>query len=657
MKMRLYDRLSFKQASITVVAAFFLGLCLSLIQLTFDLNNEKKVVDTTVRQVLNTLKEPAAQAAYNLDQRLGNRVIEGLFEYRPIYKAQILDDFGDSLASRERSQETGSLKWLSQMAFGNVRTYTVPLTIEKNNLPVGNMSISVDTFIIAQSFFDRAGLIIMSGLLRNLILAGILLFLFYYTLTKPLMSTIESLSNLTTDANADKTGRGPASLAQNTIRVEIPPKHARDELGLLLHTFNDLWKKQKLAETEIRKLNTALEERVRQRTAELEKANAAKSDFLAKMSHELRTPLNAIIGITEMMEEDCQDHGHEDYAEPLQRVRRAGQHLLTLINDILDLSKIEAGKMELHVEHFNIGDLAKDVISTSTPLAQKNDNRLHIEGADTIGFIKGDPMRISQVLLNLLSNACKFTSNGDIFLTLSRKNIKGQEWVALEVCDTGIGMSEEQITNLFEEFTQANPYTERKYGGTGLGLSISQRLSSMMGGRIDVDSTLGEGSIFTLLIPTNTMVAGTIDIHAESDMQDLPSPNQMIGQGQKILAVDDDIDTLSLIERTLAKDGIEVITCTNGKDAIKSAIEHKPAAITLDILMPGMNGWQILSELKALPETADIPVIITSVEEETVKAAQMGAKEYMIKPINRSKLRQLAQKYVCREQPVIKKEA
>jgi signal transduction histidine kinase len=234
---------------------------------------------------------------------------------------------------------------------------------------------------------------------------------------------------------------------------------------------------------------------------EADAANHAKSKFLASMSHELRTPLNAIIGIAELLREDARDLRREDEFEPLDRVLGAARHLLTLINDVLDLSKVEAGRMELHLEPFALGPLIDDVVKTIEPLAAKNANRIVAQCNGVIKAIHADQTRLRQALLNLMSNANKFTSNGTITVDARQQLENGREWITLAVADTGIGMSPEQMGRLFQEFSQASSSTASKYGGTGLGLVISQRFCQMMGGDITVESEPGRGSTFTIRLP------------------------------------------------------------------------------------------------------------------------------------------------------------
>jgi len=246
-----------------------------------------------------------------------------------------------------------------------------------------------------------------------------------------------------------------------------------------------------------------------------------KSAFLTSMSHELRTPLNAIIGLTEMMVSNVQRFGTEKAAEPLRRVHRAGTHLLGLINQVLDLSKIEAGKLELSLETVNLAPLLEDVIGTARQLAEQNKNRLLLEAQENLGQLTVDPMRLRQILLNLLSNACKFTKQGEVKLRV-KKVVDGRNWIEIAVSDTGIGMTPEQQAKLFEEFTQAASSTARQYGGTGLGLSITRKLARMMGGDVTVTSEPGKGSVFTVRLPASADAQARSSTGSDVALRPLP---------------------------------------------------------------------------------------------------------------------------------------
>jgi len=246
--------------------------------------------------------------------------------------------------------------------------------------------------------------------------------------------------------------------------------------------------------------NVRLFDEIQDKSRQLQMASEHKSQFVSSISHELRTPLNAIIGLTDMLVTNAARFGMEKAQEPLQRVNHAGTHLLGLINQVLDLSKIEAGKLELNPEPVDLARLIDEVVGTAGQLAEKNKNRLIVEAQENLGALTADSMRLKQILLNLLSNACKFTKEGEVALRV-RKVVDGRDWVELAVADTGIGLNGEQQAKLFQDFTQADSLTAPRYGGTGLGLALSRKLARMMGGDVTVTSEPGKGSVFTVCLP------------------------------------------------------------------------------------------------------------------------------------------------------------
>src|SRR5208282_2655164 len=310
-----------------------------------------------------------------------------------------------------------------------------------------------------------------------------------------------------------------------------------------------------------------------------DEANRTKSGFLANMSHELRTPLNAIIGVTEMLQEDARELKRDDEIEPLDRVVRAARHLLALINDILDLSKIEAGRMELHVESFSVTQTIGDAVKSIETLVAKNANRIVIDCSPVLEPMQADQMRVRQVLLNLLSNANKFTECGTITIDARQHDEAGQSWITIAVIDSGIGMTAEQMGKLFQEFSQADASTTRKYGGTGLGLAISRRFCQMMGGDILVESELGRGSTFTMRLPR--IMVRAQDVAAPQDGS-ARSPSAAPLDAPLILVVDDDQTVRELIKRFLERAGYAVVTASGGREGLRLARDLRPAAITLD---------------------------------------------------------------------------
>jgi signal transduction histidine kinase/DNA-binding response OmpR family regulator len=408
--------------------------------------------------------------------------------------------------------------------------------------------------------------------------------------------------------------------------------------------------------TEIQQKNRALEEHSAQleqtvalRTEELkhamevaEDANRAKSGFLANMSHELRTPMNAIIGYSEMLMEDAEDDGNLEVVEDLKKIHSAGTHLLSLINDVLDLSKIEAGKMDVYLETFEIPSLIDGVVSTIDTLVKKNGNSLKVEVDPLLGEMHADVTKVRQALFNLLSNAAKFTHDGEIGLAVQAETVDGDDWVRMAVTDSGIGIPPEKIDHVFEEFSQADDSTTRDYGGTGLGLPISRRFCQMMGGDITVASTVGRGSTFTIRLPAVVLeVSETQEVMAEAAAIVTPEP----GEEPVVLVIDDDPNALDLLRRTLQGAGVRVVTAGDGEEALNLARTLHPAAITLDVLMPGMDGWEVLGELKGDPETCEIPVIMVTMTDDRNLGYALGATEFLTKPVRRDQLVALLDRY------------
>ena len=377
-----------------------------------------------------------------------------------------------------------------------------------------------------------------------------------------------------------------------------------------------------------------------------EAANRAKSTFLANMSHELRTPLTAVIGYSEMLEEELQDLDEPGLVRDLGKIESNARHLLSLINDVLDLSKIEANRMTTYAEDADVAGLLRDAAGTVQSLVSRNNNRfeLDLQSEPPLGMLHTDVVKLRQCVFNLISNAAKFTENGCITLKAERWVQDGIDWLRFRVSDTGIGMTPEQLSRLFERFTQADESTTRQFGGTGLGLALTRAFCRLLGGDVRVDSVAGEGSTFTVEIP------------ARLPDQAAPAPEEAIagsGEGATVLVVDDDAAQRDLLTRFLQRQGFTVRSAADGRTGLEMARALLPRAILLDVMMPQLDGWSVLAALKAEPKLAAIPVIMASFVNEPAMAASLGASDYLLKPMDWERLKEVMARLIHPEGAVL----
>lgn len=543
---------------------------------------------------------------------------------------------------------TETLVWESPVRLEEFALHMIRLPYEPNHLDrfldlvvaVSYQEMAAD--VDAEMFWIKMGAIVCS------LGAGGLAVLFSLIITRPLNKIITSTKRL----------------ADGEFNLVLPVDDL-GEVGVLARSFkvmaeqilerrqaveNEQAKTQRLNE-DLKRERDSLDVRVRERTAELQQtnrdlefardaaleANRTKSAFLAQMSHELRTPLNAIIGYGELLEEEVAETPAQQFAPDLKKIVESGRHLLGLINDILDLSKVEAGKMELFVETFDVRSLVENVVGTVEPLIRKNDNRLKWTCADDVHTLRADRTRVRQILLNLLSNSSKFTDHGEICVTCELQRVHDRPHVVFCVADTGVGMTPEQMQRLFQNFSQVDVSTTRKYGGTGLGLAICRRFCEMMGGDISVESEYGKGSVFTVRLP----VEGAVQPAVEESR--LPA-GEPVSAGT-VVVIDDDQTARDLLTRQLGKEGFRVLTASSGEEGLRLIRESQPAFITLDVIMPGMDGWDVLAVLKADPALCEIPVVILSMVDDSHLALAMGAADYVTKPIEKNLLLALSRKY------------
>lgn len=401
-----------------------------------------------------------------------------------------------------------------------------------------------------------------------------------------------------------------------------------DQVDGAVITFNDI----------TARIRSRKELQLAKETAEA--ANESKSQFLANMSHELRTPLNAVIMYSELLAEEAVDQNVPDFIPDLKRIRSAGKHLLELVNGVLDLSKVEAGKMELYPEPIDVAKMVHEIAKTLEPIIEKNRNKLKVSIASDVDTMIGDLTKLRQVLYNLLSNASKFTQDGIIELRVSRSG--DDALMVFEVIDSGIGMTEEQVQRLFQPFMQADASTTRKYGGTGLGLAIIKRFTELMRGNVIVKSVPGSGTTFTVSVPekleqpvdelSSNPVSNDMNTKYSNAIQSLDSKANLV------LIIDDDVSVRDTLTRVLLAEGIRPMTAPDGAEGLKRAHEFHPDLIILDVTMPRLDGWTVLAALKADDELCDIPVIMHSVRDDPDLGFMLGASEYLVKPVDRGKL-------------------
>jgi signal transduction histidine kinase/CheY-like chemotaxis protein len=459
--------------------------------------------------------------------------------------------------------------------------------------------------------------------------------------------------------------------ALRTLLEDIVPKNSVFSDFELVHTFPAIGRRVMLLNA--RKLKAgnhgellvlAMEDVTERRRAEeevkkaretAEVANRTKSLFLANMSHELRTPLNAILGYSEMLQEEAADHGVQEFLPDLQKIHVAGKHLLALINDILDLSKIEAGKMELYLETFSVPRLIEEIVETIQPLVNTNANTLRVSCPAELGVMRADMTKVRQSLFNLLSNAAKFTKEGSISLEVSREMMEEREWIQFRVSDTGIGMTPEQLLKLFQTFSQVDTSTTREFGGTGLGLALTRCFCQLMGGDVTVTSVPGESSTFTIMVPAVVRELEHPDAETAAPTEDQRDAVQdaeiEAPPGSCVLVIDDDAIQRDLMSRFLVSEGFVVQTASDGEEGLRLARRLQPLAITLDVIMPGVDGWTVLTMLQADPLISHIPVIMLTMVDDKKRGYALGAADYITKPTDHKRLAEILKRYSCLHPP------
>lgn len=380
------------------------------------------------------------------------------------------------------------------------------------------------------------------------------------------------------------------------------------------------------------------------------RANKAKSTFLANMSHELRTPLNAVIGYSEILLDELDPLVLASNSTDVHKIHAAGRHLLALINNILDISKIEAGRMEIHVESFSIGDVVRDIANGVEPLLRQNKNKLMLNLEPQAGTMSSDLTKVRQIFFNLIGNAIKFTNGGVITVSLTRHTIDDRDWITFSVADTGIGMTTEEQGRAFSPFFQGDDSTTRRYGGTGLGLAITRQLTELLGGRIEFRSGKGLGSTFVVHLPVKSVPRASIvalsnwtNVGPKVDAAAVRFHKLAPGAERRervstVLSIDDDASVRDLMERFLTRQGFFAYTAANALEGLELARQIMPDVITLDVMMPEKDGWWVLGQLKRDPDLASIPVVMLTMVENKELGYALGAADFLTKPVDQRML-------------------
>ncbi|WP_052741727.1 ATP-binding protein [Kiloniella litopenaei] len=635
---KVQKRLATKVARSVILVALVIGLMMSTIVAYLDLQETNDSFRKTVEQVIKTAHEPAARSAYNVNDELAGEVANGLMEYDSLISVTILDDLHNTLTSRSRVLETSPHRWIADEGFGGLQSFEIELrTIDDPEVKAGYLQVIADPIGVAEEFVQRVTLEALVIILQSLIIAGIFSLIFYRLLIGPLQNISHALA--TTD---------PDNPLQSQLNV--PKTNQGDELYVLAESGNRLLQsiakrtqERDTAEADLRKAAQTLEQRIVDRTVELAKqfeaakaASKAKQEFLASMSHEIRTPMAGVLGLADML---LDDDITPDTREKVEKMKETTQSLLVIINDILDLSKIDSGKLKLENIDYRLRHELYKAIEVVEQSAQQKSLKLNIQIDDDIpNNLHGDPNRLRQVLINLLGNAIKFTEKGHVTLSAQQTvHENDNRFLIISVTDTGIGIPKDRLKDIFDEFTQADASISRRYAGTGLGLAISKRLVDILDGSISVSSEENKGTVFTVKLPLKKS-DDTAAPPAEKKVAALYEAQRSLS----ILAVDDNPLNLRIVSVLMAKYGHVVRQADTGKKAIDilsdPALAPVPDLILMDIRMPEMSGPEATEIIRGFDNNiANVPIIALTadvVEEHVKEFMDAGMNGFVAKPIN-----------------------
>jgi len=592
------QRLSYRLTRDTVLVAMVLGLVLNVVQITLDYFSAKESMENEIHALIDISNSPASQIAYNIDVRLAEELLDGLLRHPATIDARITDNDDETMAASSKSSPESPYRWVSDLLFGSDRVFRQELQVPQlEDLSLGHLIVTIDTYHYGALFLQRAGYTLISGLLKSLILSAALLAIFYFVLTRPMLNVISALSQV-------------RASSPEKVRLPIPANHREDEIGTMvgiinqhLETIDSSLAQLRHAESAMKNYSTQLEQEVEDRTREISEKNEAlqrgnralvkakedavrraraRANFLASMSHEIRTPLNGVLGMLGL--------ALEGELDPAQRNRmeialNAGENLLGLLNDILDISKVEAGKLSLENIPFSVRHLIEECATLHAQQARRKHIYLVTEiDPDLPENFLGDPTRLRQVLNNLLSNAIKFTDEGGVKI---RAAYSGGS-MRIDVVDTGIGMSSEGLHRIFSPFSQADAETTRLYGGTGLGLTLCRQLVERMHGQILVDSRQGNGTHFTVTLP--------LPVHEAGEDQDLPRVDARVRDIGIAMAIPPENPHRSAIEAELRKRGIPVRGASRHPEGILLALASADDEETLAFAADWQGAGVILAD-------------------------------------------------------------
>ncbi|MCP4284299.1 MAG: response regulator [Gammaproteobacteria bacterium] len=617
--MEISQKLSYLQAKRSLVAALFLGLVFSTLQISIDLYDQRDEANKTITQVMEIMRKTATQAVYNVNESLAMKVVDGLFQYKPVRVARIIDDeLEEVMAERERPKIAGNTPLLAQYVLPN-EIFSVPLLFEGREPSIGRLYVEVDNALVAISFLKRTGWVILAGLLRNILLALLLLLIFHATLTRSLLRLINDLAAV-----------DPSQPAEH--RVQISSTHQDNELGLLASTVNKL-----LNSIEESNKNRALAEKARQEAnksrKEAEVVSQEKSVFLANMSHEIRTPMNGILGATQLLSRaDLEPKDHRN----VELLINSGKILLRIIDDVLDTSKIMAGKMALNEVVFNLHHMMEMIVLSFESVAREKALSFTFRYDQNLPRnIIGDDLRLQQILNNLLGNAFKFTQDGGVTVKVFPSEETGE--VKFVVKDDGIGIPPEKQKDLFQPFTQLENTTTRQFGGTGLGLSISRQLAHLMGGDIQVVSSPGEGSTFTLNLPLldakDQSIGNSITCQTE-----IKAPMPDI----EILMVEDNAINQRLLHAFLDELKCRTTIAEDGEQALALLREKRFDLVLMDCQLPKMDGFTACRAFRKLEReqaknsrrTPVIALTAYALSGDRERCLEAGMDDFLTKPVD-----------------------